>query len=154
MNQPITKYSITIKPSEETYTIKSLLRPDLSAFDLSRTSVHWFRQPPSPYELEQLPHNFNLTTYKCSSLDYECLIVCRVINGDNREVAKFQYGPIQTFVYCRLSTSLEMPVRVLLFGNWKKCIFTLGAIPTLINPQNQSKYQLTQQDILSISPTP
>ena len=53
-------------------------------------------------------------------------------------------------MYSRLSTSLELRVHVLLFGVWKKFVFALGAVPTLVNPQNNNKYQLTQQDIRSI----
>ena len=65
-------------------------------------------------------------------------------------MARFEYGPVKTFVYSRLSASLELRVNVLLFGAWKKCVFALGVAPMLINSQNNNKYQLTQQDIRSI----
>jgi hypothetical protein len=41
-------------------------------------------------------------------------------------------------------------ISALLFGVWKKCTLALGTAPTLINPQNNNKYQLTLQDIRSI----
>lgn len=53
-------------------------------------------------------------------------------------------------MYNRLSANLELRVQVVLFNNIKKCIFSFTHTPTLINPQNNNKYQLTQQDIRSI----
>lgn len=57
-------------------------------------SIVWLKQPPAPYEIEELGFNFNLKVYKCSSLDYQCVIVCKVVGEDGVEVRKWEWGPI------------------------------------------------------------
>ncbi len=66
----------------------------------------WFRQPPPPYEIEEMPFNCNQTIYKCNSLDYECSIICKVFGENGVELSRFDYGPIETFFYNKLSPNL------------------------------------------------
>lgn len=65
-------------------------------------------------------------------------------------IDRFDFGPIETFLFNRSSPLNEFRVNLALFGNYKKCIFTCNPTPTLVNPVNNNKYTLTQQDIRSI----
>lgn len=63
---------------------------------------------------------------------------------------RFDYGPIETFLFNRSPPINEFRVNLVLFGQYKKCLFSCNPIPTLINSTNNNKYTLTQQDIKSI----